>query len=63
VSLRPDGIFTKVVCDGCGAEHRTTEALPVLAHYGATLQHGWRGGSEFYPVRPGVYCPECQEAS
>lgn len=31
MTLRPDGIFTTVVCDTCGAEHPTTETHPTLA--------------------------------
>ena len=67
MSLRPDGTFFKVLCDGaeCGVEHHTTETLPVLAFYDATLRHGWKPHSEIdYSLRggkQGVFCPACQE--
>jgi len=49
MSLRPDGIFTKVICDTCGAEHPTTETSPTLAWYDAVLHHGWVPGGAFSP--------------
>jgi len=59
MSLRPDGVFTKVICDTCGAEHATTETVPVLAQYDATLRNGWVPGSRFDPKRTGTHCPGC----
>lgn len=65
MSLRRDGVFTKVVCDRCDAEHHTTETLPALAFYDATLRHGWKPYSaiptEHREGRAGVFCPACVE--
>jgi hypothetical protein len=65
VSLRRDGMSTKVVCDGCEAEHRTAERLPALAFYDATLKHGWKPytaiESSLRRGRLGVFCPACVE--
>lgn len=59
MSLRPDGIFTKVLCDTCGAEHHTTETSPTLAWYDAVLHHGWVPGGAFDPPQTGTHCPDC----
>lgn len=59
MTLRPDGIFTTVVCDTCGAEHPTTETYPILAWYDAVNRHGWVPGGGFTPKRTGTHCPDC----
>ena len=59
MTLRQIGLFVIVICDTCGTEHETTETVPVLAQYDATLRHGWVPGGRFEPRRPGTHCPSC----
>lgn len=59
MSIRRDGPHFAVICDGCDTRHRTSETVPVLAFYDATLRHGWTPGSGLRPGLAGVYCPPC----
>jgi hypothetical protein len=63
VTLRRDGKFATVICDGCEMRHKTREKNLILGFYDAILEAGWRAGDDFQPSRPGIFCPRCIEGA